>query len=696
MSVRTGKLYSKPVKNLDVLTAFGILGVISLIIVPIHTGMLDILLSMNIALSVIVLLLSMFTTEVLQFSVFPTLLLVLTLFRLGLNISSTRLILGQGYAGKVVEAFGVFVTGDNYIVGIIIFIILIVIQLIVVTNGAGRVSEVSARFTLDAMPGKQMSIDADLNTGAINDEQARVRRQKLEKEANFYGAMDGAMKFVKGDSIAGILIILINFIGGIAIYVLQQGKPIQEALSQFALLTIGNGLVSQIPSLLVSVAAGILVTRSASDENFGTALGTQLFGFPKVMLITSAVMAVLGIIPGLPTLPFLLLAAGCGTGGALLHREEKSKGKAEEKAAVAEANRSAAERKKEPEDYMEYARVELLEVEIGYGLIPLADDRNGGDLLERIAGIRKQCALEMGIIVQPIRIRDNLQLKTNEYKLKIKGIAVAGGEVLPGHLMVMNPAGEKIDLDGIPATEPAFGLPALWIEKKDREKAEMKGYTIVDAATVMVTHLGEIIREHSYELIGRQEVKKMTDALKPNYSAVVEGLIPDLLSLGQVQKVLQNLLREKVPVRDLVTILETLADYAPGTKDIELLTEYVRYSLSRTIVLPYLDANKVLHVITIHPKLEKYISDNIQQSFQGSFPAIEPDVNTKILEKVHDLVERLSLGHIRPVILASPRIRAPFKKMIGMAFPDIAVLSLNEVPNSIEIEVAGMVNFYDD
>jgi len=571
------------------------------------------------------------------------------------------------------------------------------VQFIVITKGSERVSEVAARFTLDAMPGKQMSIDADLNTGAIDDKEAKIRRQKLQREADFYGAMDGAMKFVKGDSIAGILITLINFIGGIAIYVLQQGKPIMEALSQFALLTIGNGLVSQIPSLLVSVAAGILVTRSASDENFGTDLGSQLFAFPKVMMIAAVVMTVLGIVPGLPTVPFLLLAAGCGIGAYLLRKEEKSKEKLEaaDAAAAAAASSSAAEQK-EPDGYVDYAQVETLEVEIGYGLITLADDKNGGDLLERIAGIRRQCAHDMGIVVQPIRIRDNLQLKTNEYTLKIRGIVVARGEVMPKHLLVMDPSNEKIDMKGIPTTEPAFGLPALWIEEGDREKAEMMGYTIVDAATVMVTHLGEVIREHSYELVGRQEVKKMIDALKTNYSAVVEELIPNLLSLGEVQKVLQNLLREKVPIRDLVTILETLADYAPGTKNIEGLTEYVRYALSRTIVLPYLDENKVLNVITIHPKLEQYIADNIQKSFQGSFPAIEPDINTRILENIHSLVERLSLGHVNPVILASPKIRAPFKKMIEMAFPNIAVLSLNEVPNSIEIEAVGMVNIYDN
>ncbi|HOB19100.1 MAG TPA: flagellar biosynthesis protein FlhA [Candidatus Atribacteria bacterium] len=688
MSKPSGNALTRVSNNMDILTAIGVLGIVVLIILPIHTTMLDILLSFNITLSVIILLLSMFTTEILQFSVFPTLLLVTTLFRLGLNISSTRLILSQRYAGQVVEAFGSFVTGDNYIVGAIIFVIIIVIQLVVITNGAGRVSEVSARFTLDAMPGKQMSIDADLNAGVINDEEAKARREKLQRESDFYGAMDGAMKFVKGDSIAGIIITLINFIGGIAITVFQDGLPVMDAIEQFALLTIGDGLVTQVPSLLISVAAGVLVTRSASRENLGTDIGRQLFTMPKVMAIAAVIMLSLGIVPGLPTIPFLVLAAGCGTSAYLLSKEEKlNQAKAEAAAAADMAAESPV-----PENFMSYVQVEPLEIEIGYGLISLADDRNGGDLLDRIAGIRRQCARDMGIVIQPIRIRDNLQLATNEYTLKIKGIEVARGTVMPNHLLVMNPTGEEINLKGISAVEPAFGLPALWIEEKLREEAEILGYTVVDATTVMVTHLNEIIKEHSYELLSRQEVKKLIDGLKENYSAVVDELIPNLLSLGEVQKVLQNLLRERVPIKDLVTILETLADYAASTKNIELLTEYVRFALGRTIVMPYLNNDKVLNVITIHPELEKLISENLQKSFQGSFPAIEPSLNTRILESIHEQTERLALRQIHPVILASPKIRAPFKRLIEMAFPQLAVLSLNEIPNNIEIESVGMVS----
>jgi flagellar biosynthesis protein FlhA len=679
------------INNMDVMAAIGVLGIIAMIILPISTGLLDLLLTFNITFSIIIILLTLFTTEILQFSIFPTLLLVTTLFRLGLNISSTRLILSQGNAGEVIAAFGSFVTGNNYIVGAIIFIIIVIIQFVVITSGAGRVAEVGARFTLDAMPGKQMSIDADLNAGIINDQEAKIRREKLQQEADFYGAMDGASKFVKGDAIAGIIIVFINLIGGIAIFTGQKGLSIMEALERFGLLTIGDGLVSQIPALLISVASGILVTRSASQKNFGTDLGKQLSTFPKVIAIAAVVVLILGLVPGLPSIPFFILSVGCGSVAYILREEEKENEILLEK----EAEEEYRPENREPENIMQYVQVEPIEIEIGYGLIPLADDNTGGDLLERIAGVRRQCAQEMGIIVQPIRIRDNLQLQTDMYTLKIKGIEVASGKILVNHLMVMNPSNEKIELEGVETVEPAFGLPALWIEESHRDKAEMMGYTIVDATTVMVTHLSEVIKEHSYELIGRREIKELLDVLKENYSAVIEELIPDLLTLGEIQKVLQNLLRERVPIKDLVTILETLADYAVNTKDIELLTEYVRHSLSRNIVTPYIDNNKLLNVVTIHPQLEQYIYDNIQKSFQGSFPAIEPSINTKILENIHEQIERLSLQQINPVILASPRIRAPLKKMIELAFPQIAVLSLNEIPNSVEIEAVGMVNIDD-
>lgn len=691
MENQQNSVLRKITSNIDILVAFGIIGIVALIILPIPTALLDILLTFNITLSVIIILLTMFVKDILQFSIFPTLLLITTLFRLGLNISSTRLILGEGYAGQVIEAFGSFVTGDNYVVGAIIFVIIIVVQLVVITSGANRVAEVSARFTLDSMPGKQMSIDADLNAGIINNQEAKSKREKLQQEADFYGSMDGAMKFVKGDAIVGIIITIINLVGGVAINVLESGLAVMEALQKFSLLTIGDGLVSQISSLLISVAAGILVTRSVSEDSFGRDLEKQLFTYPKVMAIAAAVLFILGLVPGLPTLPFLVLAVISGLMAYLLKEEEKQNQHLTEIAATQEGQ----SKRKEPEDIRHYIQVEPLEIEIGYGLIPLADENSGGDLLERIAGVRRQCAQEMGIVVQPIRIRDNLQLQTNEYIIKIKGIEVARGQIIPNHLLTMDPVNGKIDLQGVPATEPAFGLPALWIEEDQRDQAEMKGYTIVDATTVMITHLSEVIKEHSYELMGRQQVKDLLDVVKEKYSAVVEELIPDLLSLGEIQKVLQNLLRERVPINDFVSILETLADYAPNTKDIELLTEYVRTSLSRSIVLPYLDENKGLNVITIHPKLEQYISDNIQKSFQGSFPAIEPNIHTKILEIIHKQMERLSLQQVNFVILTSPKIRFPFKRMIELAFPSIAVLSLNEIPNFVEIKTVGMVDIDD-
>ncbi|MTI65706.1 MAG: flagellar biosynthesis protein FlhA [Firmicutes bacterium] len=678
--------------NMDAIAAFGVIGIVAMIVLPLPPFMLDLLLTFNLTFALVIILLTMFTTEILQFSIFPTLLLITTLFRLGLNISSTRLILSRGQAGQVIEAFGSFVTGNNYIVGAIIFIIIVVVQFVVITNGAGRVAEVAARFTLDGMPGKQMSIDADLNAGIITDEEARIKRQKLQNEADFYGAMDGASKFVKGDAIAGIVIVIINFIGGIAIFSWQEGLSLVEALQRFGILTIGDGLVSQIPALLISIASGILVTRSATNENFGTDLSQQLFSFPKVIFIASVVIFVMGLIPALPAPPFIGLSIVAGTIAYILNEYNKQE-EIEKENQELEIEESAT---KEPEEVTNYIQVEPFEVEIAYGLIPLVDESSGGDLLERIAAVRRQAASDIGIIVQPIRIRDNLQLDTNEYVIKIKGNEVARGEILHDHLMVMDPGNGNIDIKGIDTKEPAFNLPAKWVEEDLKEKAEMKGYTIVDPTTVLITHLKEVINNHSHELLGRQEIKTLLDTLKERYNAVIEELIPDLLSIGELQKVLRNLLRENVAIKDLVTILETLADHAVNTKDTEILTEYVRHALSRTIVKDYVNEENVLQVLTIHPELEEMIHNNIQKSFQGSFPAIDPNVNTKILETIHELIEAASIKQMNPVILAAPRIRSPFKRMIEMAFPNLAVLSLNEIPNNVEIEAVGMVRLNEN
>lgn len=674
--------------NLDVVIAFGVIGIVLMIIIPLPKIMLDLLLALNITISIVIILITMFTTNVLQLSVFPTLLLVTTLFRLGLNISSTRLILTEADAGTIVSAFGDFVIRGNYVVGIIIFLIIVVIQFMVITNGAGRVSEVSARFTLDAMPGKQMSIDADLNSGMIDDAMAKKRRQDLQAEADFYGAMDGASKFVKGDAIAGIIVTIINIIGGIIIGVMFNGMDAGTAAQTYTKLTVGDGLVSQVPALLISTASGILVTRSGNDETFGDTISNQLTAFPVATGIASAVMLFLGLVPNMPKIPFFVAAVAMGGLTYLLYKEDAAK-QVEE--VITEEEEIMQQERKEPENVMNLISVEAMEVEIGYGLIPLADESSGGDLLQRIASVRRQCAIEMGIVVQPIRIRDNLQLKTNEYIIKIRGTKVVSSELMPSMLLCMDPTGENSDLPGIKTIEPTFGLPAVWINKDQREDAEIKGLTVVDPTTVMVTHLTETIKNHSYELLGRQEVKLIVDNAKEKYSAVVEELIPDLLTIGELQKVLQNLLREKVPIKDIVTIMESLADNARNTRDLEVLTEYVRFSLSRTICNTVVDENRTINVVTLDPVIEDIVANNIQKSVQGSFPTVDPDTTTRILGAIKDTVESVYFYNNQPIILVSPNIRPVFRKLIEMVFPQIMIISLNEVPNDVQINSEGVV-----
>ena len=675
-------------ENLDVLVAIGVIGIVLMIIIPLPKGVLDVLLALNITLSVVIMLITMFTTNVLQLSVFPTLLLVTTLFRLALNISSTRLILTEADAGSIITAFGDFVVGGNYVVGIIIFIIIVIVNFIVITNGAGRVAEVSARFTLDAMPGKQMSIDADLNSGLIDEAIAKIRRQDLQSEADFYGAMDGASKFVKGDAIAGIIITLINIVGGIIIGVMMKNMSAGDAASKYIILTVGDGLVGQIPALLISTSSGILVTRSGSRDNFGKTFANQLTAFPVVTGITTILMFSIGIIPGMPKLPFFLAAAAMGVLTYLLYKEENKK---QELAIAMEEDEIVEMERKEPENVMNLISVEPMEVEIGYGLIPLADETTGGDLLQRIASVRRQCAIEMGIVVQPIRIRDNLQLRTNEYVIKIRGTVIASSELMPNMLLCMDPTGDNSDIPGIKTIEPTFGLPAVWINKDQREEAEIKGLTVVDPTTVMVTHLTETIKAHSYELLGRQEVKLIVDNTREKYSAVVDELIPDLLTIGELQKVLQNLLREKVPIKDMVTIMESLADNSRNTKDIELLTEYVRFSLARTICNQIINEDRAVTVVTLHPQLEELVASNIQKSIQGTFPTIDPDTTTRIFNNIRDTIESVYFYNNQPVILVSPNIRCVFRKLIEMAFPHIMVISLNEIPNDVEIRTEGVV-----
>lgn len=675
--------------NKDVLMPLVVIMVVFMIIIPLPAAVLDVLIASNITLSIVIILLTMFTTEILEFSIFPTLLLITTLFRLALNISSTRLILRDGYAGEVINAFGSFVVGGNYMVGIIIFLIIVIIQFIVITNGAGRVAEVSARFTLDAMPGKQMSIDADLNSGLIDERGAKNRREKLQREADFYGAMDGASKFVKGDAIASLIIVVINIIAGIIMGIVVLGMGASDAAQTYTKLTIGDGLVSQIPALLISTASGILVTRSGDNENFGTIAIKQLTGFPKVIAIAAAVLLFLAIIPGLPHIAFIILSALCMTAAYLLYKDEMQHNI--QQSQVKQQEMTEIENK-EPENVMNLISVEPMEIEIGYGLIPLADESSGGDLLQRITSVRRQCAIEMGIVVQPIRIRDNLQLKTNEYVIKIRGTVVAKGELMPNMLLCMDPTNGENSISGISTVEPSFGLPATWINKDQREEAEIKGLTVVDPTTVMVTHLTETIKNHSYEMIGRQEVKMILDSVKEKYPTVVEELIPDLLTIGEVQKVLQNLLRERVSIKDMVTILESLADNSRNTKDIELLTEYVRFALGRSICNSLIDENNSITVVTLSLDLEELVANNIQKSMQGSFPVIDPDTTSKILNSLKSTLDSVYFNDNQPVILVSPKIRAAFRKLIEMVFPSVNVLSLNEIPNDVEIKTEGVVS----
>ncbi len=663
-----------------------IVALIILIVIPVPTILIDILLTLNISLSLVIFLLSMYIKESLQFSIFPTILLITTLFRLCLNFSTTRLILGEGYAGEVVNAFGNFVTGSNPIVGFIMFLILVIVQYIVITKGAERVSEVSARFTLDAMPGKQMAIDADLNSGLINEMEAKERRKAIQQEADFYGAMDGASKFVKGDAIAGIIITVINIVGGFAIGMLQMDLDFIESLSTFTNLTIGDGLVSQIPALLVSIAAGMVVTRAASNSDLGTDILAQLLSEPKVLYIASGALFILAF-TGLPPLPNIILACLLGFMGYNLRKTIKEAQKEEE----IKAQDFEVEEIRKPENVMSLLQVDPIELEFGYGIIPLADVNQGGDLLDRVVMIRRQCALDLGLIVPVIRLRDNIQLKPNDYIIKIKGNEVASGELMFDNYLAMNPGTADGELDGIKTTEPAFGLPAVWISENQKERAEMMGYTVVDPPSVIATHLTEIIKTHAHELLGRQDVQKIIDNVRENYPALVEDVIPKQLSIGDVQKVLANLLKEGVSIRDMVTILETLADYAPMTKDTDMLTEYVRQSMRRNITKRFI-VEMQAKVITLDAVLEQTILDSVQQTEYGSYLNLEPNTAQRIINNLLKEMQKLtSLGE-QPIILASPVVRLYFKRLTEQVAPGLIVLSYNELDPLVEIQSVGVVS----
>ncbi len=676
-------------KYTEVIVGLLTVTIIGIIIIPMPTMLLDLLLVLNISLGVIILLLTLSTRHVLQFSTFPTILLIATMFRLALNISSTRLILSEGNAGYVISAFGEFVTGNNYIVGAIIFLIIVIVQMVVVTSGASRVSEVSARFTLDAMPGKQMAIDADLNTGIIDEEVAKKRRLDLQREADFYGAMDGASKFVKGDAIAGVIITIINLVGGIMIFSLQRGMGALEALEVFGKLTIGDGLVSQIPALLISVASGILVTRSDDGNTFGKSVVGELFSTSQVLMVAAFVLFIIGIVPAFPTIPFIMIATAIGAIGYLLKVNEDD---AKEKVLQEDTRRQTMSKVDPQSDLVTAYQVEPISLEIGYGLISLVDESLEDNLIAQITSIRRQIATELGILVNPIRIRDNLQLSPNEYVIKIKGNTVARGEVYLNRLLVLDPGSGDLDIEGTRTTEPAFGMPAIWIDDSQKEKAELEGLTIVEPSTVFVTHLKETIKRNAPDLLGRQEVKQLLEATKEKYDVIVDELIPDILTLGDVQKVLQSLLKENVPVFDLVTILESLADNGRSTKDIETLTEQVRHALKRTIVRGHLNKDGVLEVVTIHPDLEDALTENIQKTMSGSMPVLKPDMITRIFDSLSNAVDKAAMMGSEPAILTSPRIRAAFRNLINFNFPTLTVLSITEVPSDVEIEAVGLVD----
>ncbi|MBI1824173.1 MAG: flagellar biosynthesis protein FlhA [Nitrospirae bacterium] len=680
------------IKGGGIALSVGVVGVLLLMIIPLHPVILDLFLVFNLGLALVIIFVSMYTLRPMEFSVFPSILLVVTLFRLSLNVAATRLILlhggeGAGAAGQVIKAIGDFVVGGSYTVGIIVFIILIVINFVVITKGAGRIAEVAARFILDAMPGKQMSIDADLNAGLIDEKEARKRRSAISSEADFYGAMDGASKFVRGDAIAAILIIVVNIVGGLVIGIFQKGMTLADAAQNFTLLTVGEGLVAQFPGLIISTAAGIVMTRAASESNLGSEVSRQILLHPQALYAAAGIIFVLGMIPGFPHLAFLTLAGGMGGIGLIAERTKQAEKKASllpEKTKIETVTNEKGEG---------YSPLDLMELNIGYSLISLVDETRGGELLKRIAALRKQLATELGFVVPPIHIRDNLQMKPNEYQILIKGIEVAGGELMAGHFLAMNPSGGERGIPGIPTKEPCFGLPAIWVTEQEKERAQIAGFTVVDPPSVIATHLTEIIRSHAHELLGRQEVQHLLDQYGKHSPKLVEELIPHLLTVGAVTRVLGNLLKERVPIRDLRTILETLADYAPGQKDADHLTEFVRQALSRTITHQYQSANRNLNVIGLDPRLDHKIASGIQQSNQGSFLTLDPVWVQQILGKIKQAADRMAIKNEQPVLLCSPVTRPHIKRLMERAMPAVPVLSTGEV--SPQVRIVAMENIIE-
>ena len=671
----------------DAVVAIYILTAFIMLIVPLPAWILDVFMAFNMAVAFTILFAAMFSKEVLDMSYFPSILLFTTIFRIAMNVSSTRLILTTGTAGNVVMTFGQFVGGGDLIVGAVIFIILILVQFLVINKGTERVAEVTARFTLDAMPGKQMAIDADLNTGAIDDKEAKIRRDKIQQESSFFGSMDGAVKYVKGDAVAGLILTVINLVGGIIMGMTRSGMDINTALSTYGVLTIGDGLVSQIPSLLISLSTGILVTKGGKEAEFGTTIVKQLFGIPKAMYMVGATLMFLGITTGLNTILFLGLGLLFIVAGRLVAGNIETAGIEN----MVDAEETAAEEIRQPENVNSLLQVDPIELEFGYGIIPLADAAQGGDLLDRVVMIRRQIALELGTVVPIIRLRDNIQLNPNQYIIKIKGIQVSEGEILFDHYIAMNPGYVEEEITGIPTFEPSFHLPAIWITEGQRERAESLGYTVVDPPSIIATHLTEVIRQHIAELLTRQDVQGLINNLKENNPALVEELVPKLLGLGEVQKVLQNLLQEGISIRDLLTIFETLADYAPTTRDTDILTEYVRQSLKRAISVKYFPAHETTQVITLDPKIEQEIMGSVKQTEQGAYLNLDPERTRKIMDSLGKEVQKLENLGKNPIIITSPIVRMYFKRLTEDYYKDLIVVSYNEIESNVELQSVGMV-----